>query len=92
MRGRVHAISTLKGLVADLRKHRDNALLANQRDPEDFAEKLKWALDNPVLAKLIGEKGRKTALRDFNNVHETYKMINVILNNVPRTLVTNRVL
>lgn len=85
-------VVTKVGDIPKFLKHRDNALLANQRDPEDFAEKLKWALDNPVLAKQIGEKGRKTALRDFNNVHETYKMINVILNNVPRTLVTNRVL
>lgn len=85
-------VVTKVGDIPKFLKHRDNALLANQRDPEDFAEKLKWALDNPVLAKQIGEKGRKTALRDFNNVHETYKMINVILNDVPRTLVTNRVL
>ena len=56
-------VVTKVGDIPKFLKHRDNALLANQRDPEDFAEKLKWALDNPVLAKQIGEKGRKTAER-----------------------------
>lgn len=71
--------------VGDIPKflvHEENALLANQRDPKDFAEKIKWVLDNPVLAKKIGENGAKLALREFNNVYETNKMINIILNNV----------
>lgn len=70
--------------VGDIPKflvHEESALLANQRDPKDFAEKLKWALDNPILAKQIGENGRKIALREFNNIHETHKMINVIFHN-----------
>lgn len=60
--------------------HGESALLANQRDPQDFAEKIKWALDNPVLARKIGETGEKIALREFNNVSETHKMIDVIFN------------
>lgn len=71
--------------VGDIPKflvHEESALLANQRDPKDFAKKIKWVLDNPVLAKKIGENGAKLALREFNNVHETHKMIRVILNNV----------
>lgn len=71
--------------VGDIPKflvHEESALLANQRDPKDFAKKIKWVLDNPVLAKKIGENGAKLALREFNNVHETHKMISVILNNV----------
>lgn len=60
--------------------HEESALLANQRDPQDFAEKIKWALDNPVLVRKIGETGEKIALREFNNVSETHKMIDVIFN------------
>ena len=70
--------------VGDIPKflvHEESALLANQRDPQDFAKKIQWVLDNPILAKAIGENGARVALREFNSNHETYKMINFIFNN-----------
>lgn len=70
--------------VGDIPKflvHEESALLANQRDPQDFAKKIQWVLDNPILAKAIGENGARVALREFNSNYETYKMINFIFNN-----------
>lgn len=54
------------------------ALLANQRDPKNFAEKLLWALDHEKEAEVIGQAGREVALRHFNYKIETEKIVNTI--------------
>ena len=57
---------------------RKTALLFNQRDPKDFAEKLLWALDHEKEAEAIGQAGREVALRHFNYKIETEKIVNTI--------------
>ena len=57
---------------------RKTALLSNQRDPKDFAEKLLWALDHEKEAEAIGQAGREVALHHFNYKTETEKIVNTI--------------
>lgn len=53
-----------------------SALLAVPDSSEAFAEKLLWALNNPIEAALIGEKGKQVALEQFNYKSEVDKVIN----------------
>lgn len=59
-------------------KDGESALLAEERNPEDFASKLMWALENPVKAAEIGKNGARVALSKFNYLTETKKMLNMI--------------
>lgn len=54
------------------------ALLSNQRDPKDFAEKLLWALDHEKESEAIGQAGREVALLHFNYKNETEKIVKTI--------------
>lgn len=54
------------------------ALLAEQRNPESFAKKLLWVLDNEKDAKVIGQAGREVALHSFNYLIETEKIVRTI--------------
>lgn len=55
-----------------------SALVAKPNDPESFAAKMNWVLDNPDKAKCIGIEGAKVARRDFNCVYETEKIVNIL--------------
>lgn len=55
------------------------ALLAEQKNPEDFASHILWALLNPEEAAAIGRAGREVALREFNYLTEVKKIVNTIL-------------
>lgn len=55
-----------------------NVLFAEQRNAVDFASKLIWALDNVKEASIIGKAGADVALKEFNYLNETKKIINVI--------------
>ena len=57
------------------------ALLAEQKNPEDFASRIIWALHNPELAAAIGLEGSKVALRKFNYLTEVKKIVATILAN-----------
>lgn len=47
-------------------KDKVNALLSAPNLPEAFAEKLLWVLDNPEEAIVVGERGKRLALKEFN--------------------------
>lgn len=55
------------------------ALLANERNSHDFASKLIWALDNPKKASEIGKAGSLVAIKEFNYLTETKKIIKNII-------------
>lgn len=55
-----------------------SALLARERDAQDFANKLLWALNNPDIASKIGQQGRQVALNSFNSNIETLKLISLL--------------
>ena len=56
----------------------ESALLSEQRNPEDFAAKLCWVIENPERASLIGQNGKGVALREFNYLTESKKIIDFI--------------
>lgn len=56
----------------------DSALLADERNPAAFAEKLIWALEHHDEAQLIGLRGKNVALKNFNCRTEALKIINII--------------
>lgn len=59
-------------------KDGETALIAEERDPQDFSSKLIWALQNPEEASKIGKAGALVAMREFNYLNETKKIIDVI--------------
>lgn len=61
-------------------KNEENAMIVEQRNVVEFAEKLCWVLEHPNEAQIIGEKGKKVALESFNAEIETRKLIEVIQN------------
>lgn len=61
-------------------KDGENALIAEADNVKEFADKLLWALEHPDIASSIGRRGREVALKNFNSVHETQKIICTIFN------------
>ena len=61
-------------------KDGESALLSDPNNAQDFADKLCWAIEKPDKAKAIGENGKKVAEQSFNNLTETKKIVNIILN------------
>ncbi len=73
-------IITRVGDIPLFLSHRRNALLANERDAEDFATQISWVLDNPQEALLIGKRGKELAEKEFNYIKESKKIVDVIFN------------
>lgn len=59
-------------------KDGESALLAEERNASEFSSKLIWALEHPEEAARIGKAGALVALRQFNYLTETKKIIDVI--------------
>lgn len=62
-------------------KDMESALIAQPENPEDFADKLCWAIEHPVEAAVIGCNGRAVAEKQFNYLTETRKIISLINTN-----------
>lgn len=62
-------------------KDGETALLAEQRNSEEFAAKLCWALEHPEEAAEIGKRGAQVALKEFNYKTEAKKIVDVIFGN-----------
>lgn len=59
-------------------KDGETAILAEERNQEDFSSKLIWALEHPVESAKIGKAGAQVAMREFNYLTETKKIIKAI--------------
>ena len=59
-------------------KDGETALIAEERNTKDFSSKLIWALEHPVESAKIGKAGAQVAMREFNYLNETEKIIKVI--------------
>ena len=59
-------------------KDGESALIADPNNAQDFADKLCWFIENPDIAKAIGENGKKVAEQSFNYLIETKKIVNII--------------
>jgi glycosyltransferase involved in cell wall biosynthesis len=65
-------VATATGGISDVLRHADNAWLCRDRDPEDLAEKILCALDDP-LDSGVASRARETARRfDWPRVAERY--------------------
>ena len=73
-------VVTSTGEIPYYLKDGENAYIANPDSVEDFAEKLKQLLDNPIQAKEIGKKGREVAKEKFNYYELSKKVIELIKN------------
>lgn len=61
-------------------KDGESAMLAEERNPKEFADKMNWLLEHPEEAAQIGKKGAEIALQSFNSETETDKIIQTIFN------------
>lgn len=59
-------------------KDGETAILAEERNQEDFSSKLIWALEHPVESAKIGKAGAQVAMREFNYLTETKEIIKAI--------------
>lgn len=55
-----------------------NALLVEERNPREFASKIIWAIGHPVEASIIGKRGTEVAMKHFNYLRESEKIINIL--------------
>jgi glycosyltransferase involved in cell wall biosynthesis len=46
-------------------------------NPEDIASAMKWLIDNPEEAKLMGENGRKAVIEKYNWEHESKELVSL---------------
>ncbi|MBP5769818.1 MAG: glycosyltransferase [Bacteroidaceae bacterium] len=70
--------------VGDMRlflEDKVSAIFAEPDNPEDFAEKMNWCIENPDESMLIGQRGKVVALKHFNYTTETRKMVEIMLKN-----------
>ena len=61
-------ITTNYGEVSHYFKDEENALIANSYDTAAFAEKMNFAVENPKLAKKIGQNVKELGLREFSHL------------------------
>lgn len=59
--------------------HQETALISPCDDYQAFAKNIIWCIEHPYEAKVIGEKGREIALKNFNYLTESKKIIDVII-------------
>ena len=59
-------------------KDGETALLSEEHNPQEFSSKLLWALEHPEEAVEIGKAGAQVAMREFNYLNETKKIIKAI--------------
>lgn len=67
--------------VGDIPKFLTNgvsALLSEERNPEEFANKLQWALTHHAEAAEIGKRGAEIAIKNFNCLTETKKLLSFL--------------
>lgn len=71
-------VVTKVGDIPIFLKDGQTALLAKERNPQEFSAKLIWALEHPIEAAEIGKAGAQVALQKFNYLNETRKIVNVL--------------
>jgi len=71
-------VVTKVGDIPHFLKNGVTALLSDDRNAEAFSKKLNWALEHTDEAKVIGERGKDVAMRQFDCMKEGRKIINLI--------------
>ena len=73
-------VVTKVGTIPDFLKDGESALMAEERNPEEFASKICWALDHQDEAEVIGKNGFAVAMKYFNVEIEAGNMYDIIFN------------
>lgn len=71
-------VITNTGDIRFFLEDRKSAMIAEPGNEEEIAHKILELLENQLLAKVIGENGKQVALRNFNNVIEARKILEII--------------
>lgn len=58
---------------------KENAMLAEPDNPEDFAKQMDWVVEHPKEAEVIGRNGAKVAIVNFNHITEGKKLLAMLL-------------
>ena len=59
-------------------EHGKSALIAEPENPQDFAEKICWAIKNSEESRLIGARGKQVAESSFDSMIETKKLVSIL--------------
>ena len=70
-------VVTNVGDISLFLKDQESAFISSP-NYDEFANKLRFVLQNPELAQLVGRKGCRVALEHFNAKTEIEKMLNVM--------------
>lgn len=68
-------VVTKVGEIPDFIEHKVNGVLAEPCNSVDFAEKLCWIAENPVIAHNIGTKGKELVSDEFNSSVQAKKAL-----------------
>lgn len=71
-------VVTKVGTIPDFLEDGVSALMAEERNPSEFASKICWALEHPEEAAIIGRAGKDVAIQYFNAQIEGVKMFNIM--------------
>lgn len=74
-------VVTKVGTIPDYLTDGISALMAEERNPEEFASKICWALNHKEEADRIGKAGYDVAMKHFNVNIEGEKMLNIMFGN-----------
>ena len=71
-------ISTDEGGIPDIIKNNETGFIVEKENSQQLSEKIKWLIDNPQKAKLMGEKGRKHFLKNYTLEVFEKKLIKIL--------------
>lgn len=74
-------VVTKVGTIPDFLEDGVTALMAEERNPEEFAAKICWAIEHPEEAEKIGRAGAEVAIKFFNSQIEGDRMYNIMFSN-----------
>lgn len=74
-------VVTKVGTIPDFLEDGVSALMAEERNPSEFASKICWALEHPEDAAIIGKAGAEVAMKFFNAQIEGNRMYNRMFGN-----------
>ena len=71
-------ISTSEGGIPDIVKDGETSFVIDKQNPNQLAEKIKWFIDNPEEAILMGEKGREHFLENYTLEIFERRMVHIL--------------
>lgn len=73
-------VVTAVGDIPLFLEDKNNALISEPENSRMFADKIIWIIEHPEESAQIGERGKETAMQNFNSDIEVVKLISIINN------------